>query len=306
MYNKINSNINFNGNMFQRIQERRQRSADNRLDKFIAEMAKSANSKEKVPIQYNLKRGTEILLGIDNNRQLVKSNLISGYVDPERYCIFLHGGTSTIPNYQYFIEWLNLDFTNVLAVEYPGYGKNAKLKPTYTNIRETAKSAYDYLRNTLKVKPENINILGYCFGAPVATDLASKVDCHSLMLLSPITSLTQMSKGYLDSKQTSLRFSEKVKNFFALRFHTRPIKFDRLNTFSGIENINCPIYLMSSHDDPVTGIKWADNFLEYASKKGKQVTYIKGFEAGHALTKSKANFLAKLMRTMSKNPLTFF
>ncbi len=82
MYNKINSNINFNGNMFQRIQERRQRSADNRLDKFIAEMAKSANSKEKVPIQYNLKRGTEILLGIDNNRQLVSSNLISGYVDP--------------------------------------------------------------------------------------------------------------------------------------------------------------------------------------------------------------------------------
>ena len=180
---------------------------------------------------------------------------------------------------------------NILAIEYPGYGINKPIEPTFNNIEKTAGKAYEYLRN-MGIEPKDINIMGYCFGSTIATKLASKVDCHSLTLISPVTSFSQISSGYLNSKKVKLTTFEKIQNFIMAKFGTKPKLHDKLNAYQYIDSVKCPIFVMSSNEDPVTDLKWIDHFVKYISSRGKNHTYIKGLDEGHKISILKSKILS--------------
>lgn len=283
----------FNGNLFAKIVQKRHRIADERLDVFIKKMSDASDSKiEKVCADIAIMR-ERVALRINNSQDgEIYGWMIPSVFPSKKYYIFFHGGTSTITNYQQLYKNLSVEDLNVLAVEYPGYGINKSVEPTFENIEKTAEKAYEYLTKEMGIESKDINIMGYCFGSSVATKLASKVDCNSLTLISPVTSLPQISSGYLKSKDVKLTLPEKIQNFVMTKFGIKPKLYDKINSYEYVDSINCPIIVLSSKEDPVTDLKWIDNFADYISSKGKSLTYIKGLEEGHKLSKLKSAILS--------------
>jgi len=127
---------------------------------------------------------------------LFKPKEINFYIDysiNDYLIIYCHGnsgdiGTSFI-ECQLLCRNLSCD---VLCFEYPGYGlskdiNNINEKRSYINIRK----AYEYAKNNLGKKPENIIIYGFSLGTGIAFDLACdrNYPTGGIILQSPFLSI---------------------------------------------------------------------------------------------------------------------
>lgn len=86
---------------------------------------------------------------------------------------------------------------HILAVEYPGYGLYKTSPPDENKIKEDADIIFDYLTNYIGVKPSDIILFGRSMGSGPATYLASKNKAYSLLLMSPYTSIKDVSRSLL-------------------------------------------------------------------------------------------------------------
>jgi len=83
--------------------------------------------------------------------------------------------------------------TNLLAVDYRGYGKSEG-SPSEPGVYRDAEAAYRYLTVGRGFSPKNILIYGQSLGGAVAIDLASKRDCGGLVVESSFTSGRDMAR----------------------------------------------------------------------------------------------------------------
>ena len=86
---------------------------------------------------------------------------------------------------------------HVLAVEYPGYGLYKTSPPDENKIKEDADIVFDYLTKFVGVKASDIILFGRSMGTGPATYLASKNKAYSLLLMSPYTSIKDVSRSLL-------------------------------------------------------------------------------------------------------------
>ncbi|MBQ2610803.1 alpha/beta hydrolase [bacterium] len=265
------------------------------VDDFVQKITQSANSPEKQVEGINLSllcRTEEISLPNKNNN--LKSWLIKSTFPSKHYCLFLHGGTSTVPSYQRFYQMLSDKHVNVLAVEYPGYRINKGIEASYPGYTQSAEAAYKYLTEVLKVPPEEITIAGYCIGGYPAEKLAQKYKCKSLFLISPMTKLTEAGKGYMASKnllenssvleklfQKSLLFKIRLSNYF--------------NTVRNMRTVKSPVYAMASDGDVVFDTKRINKLIDTAKKGSQKVTYLSGFEEGHKFSEEKVDLVTNMI-----------
>src|SRR4030067_3793407 len=95
--------------------------------------------------------------------------------DSARYTVlFFHGNAENISFRLDFADRLLALGLSVLLVDYRGYGKSTG-KPSEKGIYEDALAGYQFLTDSLSIRPENIILWGSSIGAAAAPDFANKM-----------------------------------------------------------------------------------------------------------------------------------
>lgn len=150
------------------------------------------------------------------------------FIQPDsKYTIlYSHGNASDIgrlyQKQQYFYD----HGFSIIAYDYSGYGLSEG-KPSEQQVYNDIKAVYDYLLKTQKLKPQQIISYGHSLGSAVATDLAFKNPVAGLILESPFV--------------TAFR----VKTTYPL------LPIDKFTTIDKIDQINAPLFVLHSRDDPI-------------------------------------------------------
>jgi len=110
------------------------------------------------------------------------------------YVLFCHGNAGNISHRLDNIRLLIEMELNVLIFDYRGYGKSTG-KPSEKGFYLDALSAYDYLADKEKIKPENIVIFGRSLGAAAAIDVAIKRNPKSVIIESGFLSTRHMARN---------------------------------------------------------------------------------------------------------------
>lgn len=111
-----------------------------------------------------------------------------------------------------------------MLIEYPGYGVYHNHHPSEKLIFEDALIVLDFVLNDLKFNKNNIIIFGRSIGSGPATYMASHIECHSLILMSPFISIKKIA----NDKFSFLSFF--VKNSF--------------NNEKNMSKVKSPVYII--------------------------------------------------------------
>jgi fermentation-respiration switch protein FrsA (DUF1100 family) len=115
-------------------------------------------------------------------------------------------------------------------VEYPGYGEYDGA-PNEEQICKDSVRVFDFLTQVLKINPDSITVLGRSMGSGPSIHLCSKRDPANLILVSPYTSIKNVSKELIGNFMGSLLIKERFSNI------------------SKIHNVGCPILLIHGKKD---------------------------------------------------------
>lgn len=121
--------------------------------------------------------------------------------------VFFHGNADQVgwgPAFLgiYFKDRYGL---GLYGVEYPGYGLAQPGSPNEANIYAASEALLHYLQDVLGVEPEQIVLVGQSIGCAVAVEMARRGFGSRLVLLSPFTSLLDMSKALYPFLSPALR-----------------------------------------------------------------------------------------------------
>jgi hypothetical protein len=120
--------------------------------------------------------------------------------------LYFHGNMRNINHYAKFADNFTSRGYEVWMPDYPGFGKTTGIL-SEKKLYDEALVAYK-LANT-KFKTDSIIIYGRSFGSGVAAELATAVDCKSLILETPYYSIPALFNYYLPFYPTS--FMSKFK-----------------------------------------------------------------------------------------------
>lgn len=127
----------------------------------------------------------------------------------EKLVIFFHANGEDLNQLKFFFEYMGRTLnTSVLAPEYPGYSLYSG-QPNEEQILEDADAVYHFAVDHLKLKPEQILVVGRSLGSGPAIYLASKYPVLGLLLVSPFASIKEVVKekvGMLLSSCVRQRF----------------------------------------------------------------------------------------------------
>lgn len=115
-------------------------------------------------------------------------------------------------------------------MEYPGYGEYDG-KPNENKICKDAIRVFDYLTSVLKISPDSISVLGRSMGSGPSIHLCANRHPANLILVSPYTSIKNVSKELIGKFMSSLLIKERFSNILK------------------IEEVCCPILLIHGKKD---------------------------------------------------------
>ena len=121
---------------------------------------------------------------------------------------------------------------HVLAVEYPGYGLYKTSKPDEEKMKEDADTIYDYLTQVVGVKESDVILFGRSMGSGPCSYLASRKECHSLLLMSPYMSIRDAARSLLG-----------WASFLTV------IVYERFRNIDLIAEAKCPVFFLHGQKD---------------------------------------------------------
>lgn len=150
------------------------------------------------------------------------------------WVIYLHGNASNVATRMNILhcERLRALGLNVLAVEYRGFGGMPGV-PTEAGLFSDARSAYDYVRQSLHVDSRRLIIYGWSLGSAVAVDLASHVDKAAVVLEGAPASLVAIG--------------ERRYPYFPIRLLIR----NPFESIKKIDKVGAPVLFLHSPEDAV-------------------------------------------------------
>ena len=122
---------------------------------------------------------------------------------PRFTLLFSHGNAEDIGVNKSFCEWLSEQLkVDVVTYDYAGYGL-ATGEPSEKNLYADSTAVYDWMKNTLGLRTDQIILYGKSLGTAPSIDLASRVSSMGLILVSPLASgarvvFPNMKNGLLD------------------------------------------------------------------------------------------------------------
>lgn len=116
--------------------------------------------------------------------------------------LFLHGNTATRATFgrvQYYTAFTSRLQTNVLAIDYRGFGDSPG-SPSQRGLATDARAAFDWLLAN-GATPQDILIVGHSLGTAVASSLAvslseEMIRFKGLVLMAPFTSMDTLVDTY--------------------------------------------------------------------------------------------------------------
>jgi pimeloyl-ACP methyl ester carboxylesterase len=113
------------------------------------------------------------------------------------YGIFFHGNAEDINLANEMLSHIRSTLSiNIIAPEFAGYGIYSGY-PTEGQLFNDAVNVFDYMVDNMNISPNNIIIFGRSLGTSIATHLASRRTCTSLILISPFLSIRHMIRDIL-------------------------------------------------------------------------------------------------------------
>ena len=172
--------------------------------------------------------------------------------------------------------------TNLLLVDYRGYGGSSPAKTRESTVYEDARSALSYLTEHRRVSVHDIYVLGRSIGSGPATQSAlENPRLGGLILESPFSSI--------DDAARVLPVTRMFPVHWMLRTH-----FDNL---SKIGSVRVPLLMVSGSADSLTPV-WMAKAIFAQANQPKQLMVIPGaghddllFVGGQALTDALRNFV---------------
>ncbi len=154
--------------------------------------------------------------------------------DTRPWVLYLHGNAANVASRLNILhcERLRGLGLNVLAAEYRGFGGMAGV-PTEAGLDADARSAYEYLRQTLHADPRRVIIYGWSLGSAVAVDLASHVDKAAVILEGAPASLVAIG--------------ERRYPYFPIRLLIR----NPFESIRKIDRVGSPVLFLHSPEDAV-------------------------------------------------------
>ena len=148
------------------------------------------------------------------------------------YGIFFHGNAEDINLANEMLSHIRSTLSiNIIAPEFAGYGIYSGY-PTEGQLFNDAVNVFDYMVDNMNISPNNIIIFGRSLGTSIATHLASRRTCASLILISPFLSIRHMIRDILG------RFIS-----FAIR--------DRFKSGDYIQEVKSPILIIHGQIDSI-------------------------------------------------------
>eukprot|EP00826_Nyctotherus_ovalis_P056349 TRINITY_DN7589_c0_g2_i1.p1 TRINITY_DN7589_c0_g2~~TRINITY_DN7589_c0_g2_i1.p1 ORF type:complete len:304 (+),score=81.78 TRINITY_DN7589_c0_g2_i1:59-970(+) len=146
--------------------------------------------------------------------------------------IFFHGNAEDVVSSMNLLRMVRraLPF-HVFSMEYKGYGIYEG-EASAESILEDAELLLEYLMKVHKKKPGDLVIMGRSIGSGPASYVAGKYGIHSLILLSPFTSIRAMAKKYVGS---TLQY----------------LIAERFDNATQLKNSKCPIFLIHGKKDDI-------------------------------------------------------
>ena len=175
--------------------------------------------------------------------------------------LFCHGNGGNMMHRLDSIELFNKLGLNCLIFDYRGYGKSHG-NPTEQGTYNDALTCYKWLTDEKQIDSSNIIIFGRSLGGSIAAQLASQVDCGSLVLESTFTSYLAMAQNY---------------------YWYMPVKFFvryAYKTIDCIQKVNCPVLVIHSPDDEVVPYKFGRQLYEVAGEPKEFVEISGGHNDG--------------------------
>lgn len=97
--------------------------------------------------------------------------------------LYLHGASGSLSETVPQLKALHGIGINVFALDYRGFGKSAKLRPTEQSASQDALTAWTYLTENRHLPPASLIVVGQGAGASFATHLATQRSLAGLVLL---------------------------------------------------------------------------------------------------------------------------
>ncbi|HEY9286275.1 MAG TPA: alpha/beta hydrolase, partial [Pyrinomonadaceae bacterium] len=182
-------------------------------------------------------------------------------VATDRAVLFLHGNAGNVSHRHEIIESFAALPSNVLALDYRGYGRSDG-SPSEEGLYRDARAAWDYLTKTRGFPANRVVIYGESLGGAVAVDLAARVRPCALVVQSSFTSIADMAAEVMP---------------FVPRFLVRT----KMNSLEKIARVRAPVLVVHSPADDVVPYKLGRKLYD-AAPEPKRFHEIKN--APHNLT----------------------
>ena len=174
--------------------------------------------------------------------------------------LYLHGNFRNISyNLENALRYRALG-SNLLLVDYRGYGKSTGGKPSEAKVYEDAEAAWQYLVGQRGVKPQQLFIYGHSLGGAVAIDLALRhPEAAGLITESTFTSMQAMGELKYDFLPAGLLLNQ------------------RFESLQKITQLKVPLLLIHGTWDQKVPVEMARQLFE-AAPQPKTLVMIEGGE----------------------------
>lgn len=164
--------------------------------------------------------------------------------------LFFHGNAGNISHRLETASLITELGAECLLIDYRGYGRSDG-SATEENCYADAKAAYDWLRQTKGLDPDDIVLFGRSLGGAVAIDLATRIECGGLIVESTFSSIEDMGK--------------RMYPFLPVRYLVR-YRFDALEKIS---RVNCPVLVTHSPEDDMVPFKMGRKLYQAAAEPSR-------------------------------------
>ena len=179
----------------------------------------------------------------------------------EKTIVWLHGNGGNISHRLLSLKHLydNTEY-NIFIFDYRGYGKSDGSVSESGSYQDSF-SAMEFLNKTYSIQSNQLILFGKSLGCAIACEIAIKINPLALLLESPFTSARDMAKF-------KFPFLPGFEHLIS----------DKFNTYTKINQINCPILFIHGDLDKTIPIKMGLTLYEkYQNTK----LFIEAKNAGH-------------------------
>jgi len=144
-------------------------------------------------------------------------------------------------------RWADTLDSSILIFDYPGYGRSTG-SPSEASCYAAGEAAYSWLVNEQHFTPDRIVLNGASLGGAVATELAPRHGCRTLVLIKAFTSIPDMAQD---------RFPW---------LPLRPFVRHQYDNLSKLPQVHCPVFVVHGTTDRVISFAHGERLFAAANE----------------------------------------